>query len=226
MKQLYILLALIACIGSIRAEYCYNNVVSACGAVGGGIESCNANYSGVSKVLVNLQSYTMTHIAESFQYLLMSAHFSNYEVNREGFAKLYRKLSDSAWEDAIDLIKYIGKRGFKMNFGVAPDIKWHKAAESSYKMYELSSLARALDMQKILADAAHKIHGESTKRSDSYHDAETINFIEKEFVGKHAESIRDLSGYANDLHKLIKGGEKDPSLAIYLFDEHLKSVVS
>ena len=34
MKQLYILLALIACIGSIRAEYCYNNVVSACGAVG------------------------------------------------------------------------------------------------------------------------------------------------------------------------------------------------
>lgn len=226
MKQFYILLALTTCLVSIRAEYCYNNVISACGAVGGDIGNCNADYSGVSKVIPDLQSYTMTHIAESFQYLLMSAHFGNYEINREGFAKLYRKLSDSAWEDAIDLVKYLGKRGSKMNFNAKPDAKWYKVAESSYKMYELSSLARALDMQKVLAEGAHKIHSESTKRSDSYHDAETINFIEEEFVDKHSDAIRDLSGYANDLHKLIQGGLKDPSLSVYLFDEHLKSVVS
>lgn len=34
MKQFYILLALATCLVSIRAEYCYNNVISACGAVG------------------------------------------------------------------------------------------------------------------------------------------------------------------------------------------------
>jgi hypothetical protein len=53
---------------------------------------------------------------------------------------------------------------------------------------------------------------------------QTIDFLEKEFVSKHADTIRDLAGHANDLHQLIKGN-KDPSLAIYLFDEHLKKVV-
>lgn len=50
---------------------------------------------------------------------------------------------------------------------------------------------------------------------------QTINFIEKEFVSKHSDNIRELAGHANDLHQLI-ADNKDPSLAIYLFDEHLK----
>lgn len=48
-----------------------------------------------------------------------SAYFNNYEANREGFSKLYRKLADDAWDDAIDLIKYMAKRGFNMNYDVA-----------------------------------------------------------------------------------------------------------
>jgi Ferritin-like domain. len=37
-------------------------------------------------------------------------------MSREGFEKLFRKLSDSTWDDAIDLIKYITKRGGTMDF--------------------------------------------------------------------------------------------------------------
>lgn len=56
----------------------------------------------------------------SFQYLLMSSHFGNYEAHREGFKALYRKLSDKSWEDTISVLKYLGKRGGKANFNQFP----------------------------------------------------------------------------------------------------------
>lgn len=59
----------------------------------------------------------------SFEFLLMSTHFGNYEANREGFKGLYRKLSDQSWADAIDLIKYIAKRGGRMDFNQLPRFK-------------------------------------------------------------------------------------------------------
>uniref|UniRef100_A0A1B6GR05 Ferritin n=1 Tax=Cuerna arida TaxID=1464854 RepID=A0A1B6GR05_9HEMI len=207
---------------AVNGDYCYNDVVQSCGAIGGAIGNCNSNYSAVHTVQPDLQHYTATHIDQNFQFLLMSAYFNNYEANREGFSKLYRQMADDAWEDTIDLIKYMAKRGFNMNYNIVPR---KKVKIQSYKMYELSSLATALDMQKVLAEQAHEIHSEVTVRKKRYHDAETINFIEKEFVGKHADRIRDLAGHANDLHQLI-ADNKDPSLAIYLFDEHLKKVLA
>lgn len=52
---------------------------------------------------------------------------------------------------------------------------------------------------------------------------QTINYIEKKFVEKHTQTIRDLAGHTNDLINLIKGAA-DPSLSIYLFDEYLKTI--
>lgn len=46
----------------------------------------------------------------------MSTHFGNYKDQRLGFEKFFRSLSDRTWNDAIDLIKYLTKRGRKMNF--------------------------------------------------------------------------------------------------------------
>jgi len=222
------LLALL--IASVSAEHCYEYVDKFCGAVGEPPQStCNSSYSGVASVKSDLQHYAATHLEQNFQYLLMSAYFGNYEANREGFAKLYRKLADDTWEDSIDLIKYMAKRGFNMDYRLTPR---KKVKVNAYKMNELQSLGFALDMQKLVAEQAHEIHSEVTVRKNKYHDAETINFIEKEFVSKHADTIRDLAGHFNDLQQMItkpknlqSGAIFDPSLAIYLFDEHLKKVV-
>lgn len=46
----------------------------------------------------------------------------------------------------------------------------------SYKMYELNSLATALDMQKKLAERAHEIHSGVTVRMRKYHDAEVTTY--------------------------------------------------
>lgn len=51
-----------------------------------------------------------------FCLFLQSSYFGNYEQNREGFSKLYRKLSDDTWGKSIELIKYITKRGGSMDF--------------------------------------------------------------------------------------------------------------
>lgn len=48
--------------------------------------------------------------------IFQSSHFGNYQKNRAGFEKLYRKLSDQSWEDSIDLVKFLGKRGGHMDF--------------------------------------------------------------------------------------------------------------
>lgn len=87
------------------------------------IPNCNAKYGAIEALQTDLQAYANAHIESSFEFLLMSTHFANYEVNREGFQALYRKLSDKLWEDSIDLIKYIAQRGGKMNFNQLPRFK-------------------------------------------------------------------------------------------------------
>lgn len=64
-----------------------------------------------------------------FYILFQSSHFGNYEKNRGGFEKLYRKMSDQTWEQAIDLVKYMGKRGGHMNFRLRRDEMVSKVLE-------------------------------------------------------------------------------------------------
>lgn len=149
----------------------------------------------------------------------MATHYGNYEKSREGFEKVFKDLSDSKWEEAIDLIKYITKRGGRMNFAAVRQDTVNDD-NGNYEFYELESLAKALDMEKQLALEAHRIHGEATRRRKDYHDPEVSSYLEKEFVHKHADIIRKLSGYTSDLNALLNG--HDSSLALYLFDDYLK----
>lgn len=87
------------------------------------LANCNAKYGSFEALQAELQAYANAHIETSFEFLLMSTHFGNYEANREGFKGLYRKLSDENWERAIDIIKFITKRGGRMNFNQLPRFK-------------------------------------------------------------------------------------------------------
>lgn len=214
-----VLCALVAVVSC--EEFCYNDVVGSCGSKADSeLENCNAKYGGAHSVAFHLQSYVNDHIARSFDYLLMSTHFSNYEKHREGFSKLFRKLSDDTWNDAIDLIKYITKRGEKMDFSArkgdagVPDEKTHE-------LYELHALARGLDTQKKLAEEAHLIHKEALKHHEGSHDPEVTSYLEEHFMHSQAEKVREFSGYTNDLKRLL-AEPKQSSLALFLFDEYLQ----
>ncbi|CAH2062191.1 unnamed protein product, partial [Iphiclides podalirius] len=54
---------------------------------------------------------------------------------------------------------------------------------------------------------------------------EIAQYLEEEFVEKHAETIRNLAGHTADLKKFILANNgQDLSLALYLFDEYLQKV--
>lgn len=117
---------------------------------------CNANYSGFSQNLPHLQDYANNFIQKSFDYLLLSANFGTHVKNRPGFEKQFRGLSDSAWNNAITLIKHITKRGGSHDFSkssLSPSAK-----DKTLELDELNSLALALDVEKTLAAEAHSLH--------------------------------------------------------------------
>ncbi|KAL0281216.1 UNVERIFIED_CONTAM: hypothetical protein PYX00_002271 [Menopon gallinae] len=225
MKLLLILVVAIATNYKIvYAEdgYCHSDVLTACKPGGTpDLANCHAKYGEINAVEFDLQSFVNKHITHSFQYLLLSSHFKNYEKSREGFTKLFKSLSDKTWNDAIDLIKYITKRGGRMDFGSfrQDDALVQSAVrnEEQYELYELESLAKALDIQKSMAVEANRIHLVANR------DAEVMSHIENTYVHKLRDSIRELAGHSNDLKNLI-ASNKQNSLHVYLFDEYLQKL--
>lgn len=126
------------------------------------LKNCNARYGSFEGMQAELQAYVNAHVESSFEYLLMSTHFGNYEANREGFKGLYRKLSDSAWGKAIDIIKFITKRGGRMNFNQLPHLKKNVSIISNVFLYKNSSSevfhvdANLKHVQKSLRETQHK----------------------------------------------------------------------
>lgn len=196
-------------------KYKTNSLISASSSM----MNCNARYGGIDGVISGLQAYANSHITRSFEYLLMSTHYGNYEKNREGFEKLFRSLSDEKWNDAIELIKYMAKRGGQMNFSqrLADTVN---GDSPNYELYEMDSIAKALDMEKQLAVEAHNIHSIATRKNKDHHEPETSSYLENEYMHRQANTIRKLSGYVTDLYSLINS--PDNSLALYMFDEYLK----
>ena len=50
---------------------------------------------------------------------------------------------------------------------------------------------------------------------------QVAHYLEEEFIGQQAGTVRKLSGYTNDLKRLIKDSP-DTSLSVFLFDEYLQ----
>lgn len=78
------------------------------------LAKCNAvygEYGHHGNMSIELKAYANLHLERSYEYLLSASYYNNYKTNRAGFSKLFRKLSDNAWEKTIDLIKHVTMRG-------------------------------------------------------------------------------------------------------------------
>uniref|UniRef100_A0A6M2DZY9 Ferritin n=1 Tax=Xenopsylla cheopis TaxID=163159 RepID=A0A6M2DZY9_XENCH len=208
-----------------NAQSCYDDTQGACSRPGASddLPNCNAKYSGFETVSADLSSYVKRAVLYSYDYLLMSTHFGNYEKNRAGFEKLFKGLSDFQWESAIDVIKYVTKRGGSIDFQTNHNTNTTRVAETT----ELQSLAKALENEKVMAKEIHSIHRKVARlhhehQAQDNHDPETASYLEEHFAHKQAKTIRDLSGHTNDLKNLLKSGES--SLSLYLFDEYLQKL--
>ncbi|CAK9821342.1 hypothetical protein ANTRET_LOCUS89 [Anthophora retusa] len=181
------------------ANFCYEDVDVVCSKLGAGEKvpdnpsNCTAKYGAINEHMVSLQSFATANI------------------------KLYRKYSDDMWEDAVDLIKYMAKRGVMMNFGQLPRVN---GSLKVLELNEISSLAKALDSQKQLAKEAMEIHSETrvTYKQDNH----IAHYIEEKFFESHTKRIRELAGYAIEWKKLLL--EENP-VSLFLFDEYLQKIV-
>jgi len=208
---------------AFASDYCYSDVVGACSPVGGGVENCNAKYGAINEINKELQNYVNLLISKNWQFLLLHTHFANYEADRPGFTKLYKKYADKLWEDAIHVAKYITKRGGVTDF----TYKKTTSAETniqSFELTEVASLAKGLDLWKSVAEEAFHIHAEVARRREAVHDAETASYIENQFVHQHAENIRELSGWVNDLKNLLSN-PNDANVALWFFDNYIAKQV-
>ncbi|XP_065371287.1 ferritin light chain [Calliphora vicina] len=218
----FIVVALLAAICAVvkTEDVCHTNVEKACGGTTiSGPSICNSIYGGIERVEPEVQAYINSHLTKSYEYLLLATHFNSYQKNRPGFQKLYQGLSDRSFDDTIDMIKQLSRRGGKANFNVvheSPATISRKAM--NLEVDELHSLAMALDTEKQLSTGAFHVHNHALHSAER--DPEMAQYVEEKFLGKQAETVRKLSGYANDLAKLMN--QQDPSLAVYLFDEYLQ----
>lgn len=243
MNGLYILfvVAFAATAVSAADEYCHSNAIEACSSINNQPKSalsatnqinpddssndlinCNASYSGFAQNVDYLQSYANDHIIESFNYLLLAANFGTHVKNRPGFEKQFRGLSNNAWAQSIHLIKHINKRGGKHDFTARKVAPGEGVQKRVLELNELNALALALDIEKSLAGKAHALHERySHANHKTHYDAEVAHYLEEEFIGQQAGTVRKLSGYTNDLKRLIKDSP-DTSLSVFLFDEYLQ----
>uniref|UniRef100_A0A182S779 Ferritin n=1 Tax=Anopheles maculatus TaxID=74869 RepID=A0A182S779_9DIPT len=195
-------------------------------------EECTPNYSGFKNngtVATYLRQYTSQLVDKSFHFLIMSSAFNMHKLDRPGFEKLYRKISDKAWEDAIDLIKYQSRRG-SFGYLVQPNKKGNYA--KVLKTKELSSLQFALDYEKTMAKEAHVIHraishahsnGVSKGEDYEHYDPDAAHYLDEKIIEYQSGVVRDLAGYINNL-KHFTEKEAAADLGNHVFDEYLASV--
>lgn len=169
-------------------------------------------------------------IVASYTHLLFSVNFDIYTRDRPGFQKLYRGLSDKAWEKAIDLTKYYTTRGGQPNFNLPQNLtNVEPLGEFETSVDELKSFVEASKLEKALSARAYEIHAHFSSHKGKENkdlDAGIAHYFEEEFVEYQADTIRKLVGYHNDF-KTILGGEncqkdKNGALACFMFDEYLQ----
>jgi len=222
MKYFVAIAFLVGIVAANDIDVCHDSVVSACSVTGTKDSvSCNAVMSGFERAHSDLQAYVNSQLTTSYDYLLLSTHFNSYQKNRPGFEKLFNGLSDKAWDRAVDLIKHITKRGGVANFNQRNEIPSTVGQQQrKLEVDELHALALALDSEKKLSLDAHHLHRRVSHIDHHEHyDPEITQYLEEKFLEDQADTIRKLSGYTNDLSKLVK--VSDPSLSLYLFDEYL-----
>lgn len=181
--------------------------------------NCNAKLAHFTHSVNHLSEFANHQFEVSYKYMLLAAQFNSFVKDRPGFHAHFKALSDRSWKAGEDLIKYMTKRGGHFKFG-----RQNQLGDGLSDLTEFQAMATVLDTEKALFDKARVIHegASHVKQTDKY-DPEVAHYMEEEYLGELAATIRKYSGYANDLKNLYVGS-KDINMDNYLFDQYLQKV--
>lgn len=197
-----------------------NGAISGTGSCSIDKGTCTSLFSGFPHVQSDMNKYTKQMLDKSYDFLLLSSAFDVYTLDRPGFEKLYRKVSDKAWEDTIELIKYQSRRGGYVQLGEEGSSSVHDVA-SLLQSNETSSLELALEYEKLLATEAHRMHKKiSHADSTKHYDPDVAHYLDEKLIEYQSGQIRKLSGYIKNLNDIINEANTK-ALGVQLFDDYL-----
>lgn len=213
--KLYLLI-----VGMAAGLVLVNGAISGTGSCSIDKGTCTSLFSGFPHVQSDLNKYTKQMLDKSYDFLLLSSAFDVYSLDRPGFEKLYRKVSDKAWEDTIELIKYQSRRGGYVQLGEEGSTSVHDVA-SLLQSNETSSLGLALEYEKLLAMEAHRMHKKiSHADSTKHYDPDVAHYLDEKLIEYQSGQIRKLSGYIKNLNDIINEANTK-ALGVQLFDDYL-----
>ncbi|XP_062551674.1 ferritin light chain-like [Armigeres subalbatus] len=213
--KLYLLI-----VGMAAGLVLVNGAISGTGSCSIDKGTCTSLFSGFPHVQSDLNKYTKQMLDKSYDFLLLSSAFDVYSLDRPGFEKLYRKVSDKAWEDTIELIKYQSRRGGYVQLGEEGSTSVHDVA-SLLQSNETSSLGLALEYEKLLATEAHRMHKKiSHADSTKHYDPDVAHYLDEKLIEYQSGQIRKLSGYIKNLNDIINEANTK-ALGVQLFDDYL-----
>jgi len=195
---------------------------------------CTAQFGQFPHLNNQTEALIKEHLRASMEFLMIGNHFGEWNINRKGFFEYFQKLSDAAWEDAIDLMQHMVKRGGRLtnDFEIPEAEECTSKGNEAYKCYdmdELNALSKALDIQKSLARSTLRLitlanHapvrvgeeiGEWPKGSQR--DGEFAHYLADQVSDKQVMRIKDLANHVNSLSQALDA-TSDAGLVLYIYD--------
>lgn len=196
-------------------SYCQSSVTTFCKkeAANGEILNCTAQFGRVFDLNAETHKLIEHQLKYSMEYLLMSSHFGEWNINRKGFQDYFSKLSDASWEDAVTLTQHLIKRGGKLQNSFGVDLRT-PGKQVTHKYGELYALSKALDMEKHISEKYLSL----IKPRD--YDAEFAHFLADEVSDKKVLRIKHLSNHVNSLYNAVQSAA-DSSFVFYIYDTQI-----
>lgn len=178
--------------------------------------NCKARLESIGGVAGSLSEFANYHLEVSYNYMMLASQFNAHPKERPSFSALFQYLSDLAWASAVDVMKYITKRGGHMQISHI-----NQLVDGMKDLNELQAMATVLDTMKGLFEKAREIHKQcSDHREPSRYDPHVAHYIQEEYLGNLVASISKFSGIVNGLKNLYVES-KDISMDNHIFDQYL-----
>jgi len=133
-------------------ESCFEEIGKTCDPLANDYDTaeptCTAKFGGFKsprpKLITDAQNLIRLYLQTSMQYMLISSHFNEWDINRKGFHNYFSKLSDDSWDIAQALIHHMTERGGNLD----PDFKVSMPEKQEYRLGELVALSKGLEIEK------------------------------------------------------------------------------
>ncbi|XP_055629993.1 soma ferritin-like [Toxorhynchites rutilus septentrionalis] len=191
---------------------------------------CTSRFSGYKHVASNIADITSHLLDQSFDFLILSMAFKQHDRNRPGFERLYRKISDQAWSDALDTMQYQSKRGFPatLSGGYKYATSDLRSVADPSNATEHGSLQLAMEYEKLVTSVAHSIHRKmsGTHQQAYQYDADVAHFLDEKLISGRSDTVRKLTGHIHILEGILnaESDEFSRDMGLQMFDQYLKTV--